>query len=296
MKNDDIFDDEIQILGLDYKKPSPTDETAKKRKKTIFAIILCIIALAVIATLMAVTMSVIKRNDAKKERFESIQLDVAPPAAVPEEPVIQGYIEVREDTVNDVALRIYIPHNVFPELSLTMPDEADETVVFVTQAADVGKNNYGIIGDFVLAGEQLAHGVRKEGYCAIIDKTITVGVSAETSLLEQAINAKGYFFRQYPLVKNSEPIENNPKNKSIRRALAIRENEIIIVESRERESFHDFAVALADAGVSEGIYLVGSDAVYGWWRDEKGKQTIFGEKRGEGYLGSNYLIWRKIKE
>jgi hypothetical protein len=25
--------------------------------------------------------------------------------------------------------------------------------VFVTQAADVGSNNYGIVGDFVLAGE-----------------------------------------------------------------------------------------------------------------------------------------------
>ena len=110
---------------------------------------------------------------------------------------------------------------------IDVSDETDSTVVFVAQAADIGSNNYGIVGDFVLKGEVLAKGVRKEGFCSIINQTITLGMNAETPLLQAAIREKGYFFRQYPLVSNSEAIDNKPKGKSIRRALAIRNSEII---------------------------------------------------------------------
>ena len=59
----------------------------------------------------------------------------------------------------------------------------------------------------------------------------------------------GYFFRQYPLVKDGQVIDNEPKGKSIRRAICDRQGEIFMVETGSIESFHDFAQALADLGV-----------------------------------------------
>jgi hypothetical protein len=187
-----------------------------------------------------------------------------------------------------------VPHNAIPELALELPDEADSTVIFVTQAADIGENNYNIVGDFVLAGKQLARGTSKKGFCAIINNVITVGVDTETPLLQDAISKTGYFFRQYPLVKDGIPIDNKPKGKSFRKALAIREGGVLMIASRDRESFHDFAQALSDIGVNDAIYLVGSDS-YGWYVDEQGRQKMFGVKHEPRWEGVNYLVWRREK-
>jgi len=284
MKEKEISDDEIQILGLEYKKKGETGSSTKKRRWIVGL-------LATIAIVVAGIAFVIFQHLNSKQPIETnpvtIQIDIPM-----EEVVTAGYIEVSEETVNDVPLRIYTPKNAIPELSLSLPDEDDLTVVFVTLAADIGTNNYGIVGDFVLKGERLAVGVRKEGFCSIINQTLTIGVNTETPLLQEAIREKGYFFRQYPLVNNSQVIENKPKGKSIRRALAIRRGEVIMLESRERESFHDFAQALADLGVTEAIYLIGGESVYGWYRDENSQQTFFGTKIENPVEGINYLVWR----
>jgi hypothetical protein len=151
---------------------------------------------------------------------------------------------------------------------------------------------FNIIGDFVLAGKLLARGTSKKGFCAIINHEITIGTATETPLLQEAINKGGYFFRQYPLVKNGMPIDNKPKGKSIRKALAIREGQVLMIVSRDRESFHDFAQALADSGISEAIYLVGSNS-YGWYIDEQGKQITFGVMPDAHWENVNYLVFRK---
>ncbi|MDR2146464.1 MAG: hypothetical protein LBE91_08410 [Tannerella sp.] len=237
--------------------------------------------------------SVSLNMDIKPEASEDIKTDTVPEyKTTPEFKAAPGYINVRRDTVNDVPLTVYIPYNAVPELTLTMPGESDSTVVFIAQAADVGANNFGIVGDFVLSGERLVRGISKKGFCAIINRVLTIGVADETPLLQSAIDGKGYFFRQYPLVKNGEPIDNKPKGKAIRRALAIRDGQVMMIESGERESFHDFAQALADAGISDAIYLVGSVA-YGWYVDEQGKQTTFGVKSETQLSGVNYLVWRR---
>lgn len=49
-----------------------------------------------------------------------------------------------------------------------------------------------------------------------------------------------------------------------------------MVETGSIESFHDFAQALADLGVDQAVYLVGSSA-YGWAVDEVGTTFEFGE-------------------
>ena len=107
----------------------------------------------------------------------------------------------------------------------------------------------------------------------------------------------GYFFRQYPLVKDGQVIDNEPKGKSIRRAICDRQGEIFMVETGSIESFHDFAQALADLGVDQAVYLVGSSA-YGWAVDEAGTTHEFGEDNyytGRRRMPKNtsYIVWKR---
>jgi len=307
----EITDDEIQILGQQYVNRS-VDEAqcrsdggydgrggrgSRRGYRNRLVIIALIITAAILVGLLFYFFYLRYSTS-----METVELDIAAtsmqPMSFSDAPPLKSGIKIDEESINDVALRFYIPRNLIPELSLTLPDTADATAMFVTRAADIGKNNYGIVGDFVLGGERLARGVSKEGFCAVINQAVTIGVTTETSLLDEAIRQKGYFFRQYPLVKNGKPVFNRPPGKSIRRALAIREGEIMMVESVERESFYDFAQALADAGISEAIYLVGG-ANYGWYRsNERAKPVYFAPRKEADALpaGYNYLIWRKPDE
>lgn len=201
------------------------------------------------------------------------------------------FIEVSEESANDVSLLIYTPYNATMSLMIGMPDESDSTIVFAAMAADIRKDNMEIVGDFILSGKRLARGVAKKGYAAIIDNNITIAVGESTPLLQQAIDHNGSFFRQYPLVYNGELIENKPKNKSVRRALAVRNDQVIMVESKNRESFHDFSQALIDIGISNAIYLVGSDA-YGWYRNKEHIRHVFGIRLPEIPENISYIIWK----
>ena len=121
---------------------------------------------------------------------------------------------------------------------------------------------------------------------------------AENSpLFEKATEEGGYFFRQYPLVSNGKLVENEPKGKSIRRAICDRQGEIFMIETGTTESFHDFAQALVDLGVDQAIYLVGSTA-YGWAVDEIGKTHEFGEDnyytgRRKMPKNTSYIVWKR---
>jgi hypothetical protein len=176
-------------------------------------------------------------------------------------------------------------------------NRADTCVIYAAQAADIRADNGDIIGAFVLDGKPLAWGLSKKGYCASINGKVTIGVAENSPLFEQATEESGYFFRQYPLVKDGKIVENEPKGKSIRRAICDRIGEIFMVETGTKESFHDFAQALVDLGVDQAIYLVGSSA-YGWAIDETGATHEFGN---DAYYTRNirmpkntsYIVWRK---
>ena len=117
------------------------------------------------------------------------------------------------------------------------------------------------------------------------------------SLLEEATEKGGYFFRQYPLVSDGKLVENEPKGKSIRRAICDRQGEIFMVECLSRESYHDFAQALVDLHVTQAISLVGSTA-YGWAVDHKGQLHEFGIQQPNtsnhsGKYQFSHLVWRR---
>ncbi len=95
----------------------------------------------------------------------------------------------------------------------------------------------------------------------------------------------------YFVVKVILKFINKPKNKSVRRALAIRNGTIIMVQSRERESFHAFSQAMIDIGVTDAIYLVGGDA-YGWYYNAEHVRHVFGKKLADIPENISYIVWR----
>ena len=90
---------------------------------------------------------------------------------------------------------------------------------------------------------------------------------------------------------NCQRVENEPKNKSYRKALCERAGEIFIVKSETEESFHDFAQALVDLGCNNAIYLIGSTA-YGYYYDKESNLTEFFPRVGARYRFENFIIWR----
>lgn len=209
----------------------------------------------------------------------------------------QGFCELRDMTINDVPLRIYIPHNASMTLHVGKLDREDRSIIYAAEAAFIRADNLDILGAFVLRGEPLAWGLSLRGYCASIEDEVTVGVADNSPLFEEAVEKGGYFFRQYALVDNGELVENEPKNKSIRRAICARRGEIFMVESLTKESFHDFTQALVDLGVDNAVNLPGSVA-YGWAVDADGKVHEFGipnfyTGRHKMPKNTNYIVWRR---
>lgn len=293
----EIRDDQIRVIGEGgSKNPLP---------RNVCIIILSILGIAVIGAIILLISrqkveDVIELKRPEPALFEPV---ILPEPVKPQrigkkvDSLAVGFTEIRDTLINDIPIRIYIPHNAEMSLHIGKMDKADTSVVYAAQAADVRADNGGIVGAFVLNGEPKAWGLSKKGFCASINGKVTVGVADNTSLFEEATVSGGYFFRQYPLVKDGQVIDNEPKGKSIRRAICDRQGEIFMVETSTIESFHDFAQALADLGVNQAVYLVGSSA-YGWAVDEKGTIHEFGE---DGYYtdrcrmpkNTNYIVWKR---
>ena len=290
-RNKDIRDDEIRIIGA----PNAA-HTSKVWVKATIAIVCAILVGVLIfafwprrANETADPVVVFEpENEVIIEQEEPIKWlgDYSEPT--------KAYTEHIRDTINDIPLDIYIPHNAVPELMVGVPDIFDKSIVMATQAADIRADNGKIVGAFVVKGQPLSWGLSKKGYCGIIDGKLTVGVADNSPLFEEATEKGGDFFRQYPLVDNGVLVENEPKGKSIRKALCDRNGEILVVMSQTPESFHDFAQALVDMKIDNAIYTVGSTS-YGYFRDKFDHFEQIYEKRRGGYKYENFIVWKVIK-
>ena len=290
-RNKDIRDDEIRIIG-----GSEPLRTSNVWIKVLIAVLCAILA-------GAITLIFWPKRAAETVEPEVVFEPTNEILLTEEEPVrwlgdytdsTKAYTEHIRDTINDIPLDIYIPHNAVPELMVGVPDIFDKSIVMATQAADIRADNGKIVGAFVVKGQPLSWGLSKKGYCGIIDGKLTVGVADNSPLFEEATEKSGYFFRQYPLVDNGVLVENEPKGKSIRKALCNRNGEIMIVMSQTPESFHDFAQALVDMKVDNAIYTVGSTS-YGYFRDKFDHFEQIYEKRRGGYKYENFIVWRSSK-
>lgn len=196
-------------------------------------------------------------------------------------------------TINDIPLRVYLPLNSVPHLEVGygVTKKCQNSILFF-QAADVRADNGKIVGAFVLQGKPLSWGLSKRGFCAVVDGNVTIGVADNSPLFEKATEEEGDFFRQYPLVDNGRLVENELKNKSIRRALCEINAHIVVVETQSVESMHDFSQALVDLGVQNAIYLVGSSAM-GWSMDIHGNGTKMGLWDPRKIKNISFIVWEK---
>ena len=286
MHFDDISDDEIRIIGDSATSTCPPRKPFY-RKWWFWAAVATAIALLV--TVLVLFLRPSPDCDATVTEVPIEPVPVAP-TIVKTEPAT---VLVRDTSVNDVPLRLYTPVNAVPELCIGIPDTNDKSLILALQAADIRADNKEIVGAFVLKGELLARGVAKKGFCAILDGKVQLGVAESTPLFEEATDQDGYFFRQYPLVNQGKMVENKPKNKSLRYALCELDGRIVVVSSLDKESFHDFAQALADLGVQNAIALTGGQS-YGFCRDsENGFQSWGGVKMWKGFPNVNFIMWRE---
>lgn len=293
----DIHDDELRVIG---QKRTPHSSEDIRHKKLWWWIAAVLLICGIIAAVFLFS--------GKKEDMSESEAVVFEPMIEPDDNPVTGevlaplgdysdttltkaYTEHLRDTINDIPLDIYIPHNAVPELVLGVPDIHDKSIVLTTQAADIRADNGKIVGAFVLKGRPLSWGLSKKGYCGIIDGKLNVGVADNSPLFEEATEKEGYFFRQYPLVDNGVLVENEPKGKSIRKALCDRNGEIMVVMSQTPESFHDFAQALVDMKIDDAIYLVGSTS-FGYFRDKYDHLAIIYNKFRYGYQYENFIVWR----
>uniref|UniRef100_UPI00405641D7 phosphodiester glycosidase family protein n=1 Tax=Alistipes sp. TaxID=1872444 RepID=UPI00405641D7 len=293
----EIQDDQIRIIGEEVNPKT----SSRKMRFTILALAALLLVALIAWGLWT------KSEERKRELTTSEQTLFEPHCVESPAPLIplgrevdslsRGFTEIKDTVVNDIPLRIFIPHNAELSLHIGKMDRRDTSVIYTAQAADIRADNGKIVGAFVLKGEPRAWGLSKRGFCASIDGVVTVGVADNSPLFEEATEKEGYFFRQYPLVENGKLVENQPKNKSIRRAICDRQGEIFMVESGTAESFHDFSQALVDLGCDQAVYLVGSSA-YGWAVDESGERHEFGDEnfyRGRRRMPKNtsYIVWRR---
>lgn len=289
----EIRDDEIRVIG---EEPKPKPQGWKWLLLLLAGIVIGIVIWALIP----------QKQEPPKEDPEAGVFE--PSVEVVEQPTVKSplakaketghaFIEMIDTTINDIPLRLYMPHQVSMSLHLGAIDSNDPSIIFTAQAADIRADNGGIVGAFVLEGEPKAWGLSKRGYCAIIDDKVTVGVADNSPLFEEATEKGGYFFRQFPLVDNGNLVENEQKGKSVRRALCDRNGEIFTVETRSIESFHDFSQALVDLGVDNAIYLVGANA-YGWATDADGQRHEFGDpnpKTNKKWRNINYIVMKEAR-
>lgn len=274
----EIDDNQIRVIGQSGLSPS------KRRKRWI-------IAIAVAVLLFVALWLVLKQLPRKGCAIPDAQMVEAVDSVnvgVPDSGE-KGFTEVFDTSINDVPLTIYLPHNTMPHFEVGMLDTNDVSIVLAVMAADVRSDNGEIVGVSVCKGKVLSRGERKMGFCAIVNGSVSMGVSRETSLFENVVQSGGDFFRQYPLVCNDSVFVPKPKGKAIRQALCDYHGSLVVVRTRQRESYHDFANAIADLGVTTAISLVGGESQL-IYADSLGCRTILGNVLPSPNV--NYLVWK----
>lgn len=296
MKNNhqDINDDEIRVISSSNKGSVTQVRNSKFKSLVIVAASIVVAVLALLSVLYIVDnkhKNIAEELPSPAPTAEDIISEVDTVSIIMDNAPEAGFVTMTDTVVNRVPLTIFTPVDLMPSLSIGTDVLNDSTAKFVVQAADVRSDNGGIVGAYVKAGELLSKGQAKSGFCAIIGGKITVGVADATPFLEQALETNGYFFRQYPLVVANQLVENKPRGKSLRKALAELNGRIAVIFSDEKMTFHDFSQSLVDLGVSNAIYLVGGQS-YGFAINKKGEIMEFGYRQNELFPNTNYIVWR----
>ena len=287
----DRSDDEFRVLGTGSPVPDGRQDGSGRGRQVAW-VSLAIVALLGIGIYAFWPKSEHPLEDEVEGYFES-SLEAESVRALGTEASLSAYTERLDTLVDGHLLSLYIPHHATPRLVVGHPDDKDRQAVLAAQAADIRSDNWEILGEFVLAGKKLSNGISKKGFCAIIDGKLTLGVGETTPLLSEAIDRGGYFFRQFALVDGGSPVENNLKNKTLRKALCERGGQVFLAVSRDDVTVNDFAQLLADLDVNVALYLVGGKGAFGWAFDADGGREQFGnEDMRPEYHNESYILWQ----
>jgi len=271
----EIDDNEIRFIGS---APTP-------RRPWWWLVVVAVVAVALLFLLL-------RPRGNKSQQQE----DQSAPSLVEVSEVVGelGYTMTYDTIVNDIPLRILTPCNATPRLAVGREAMDNTNAVLIVQAADIRADNGMVVGQYVVEGEVLSRGQAKPGICSIVDGQMTLATASsdeiQSQLFAQAIEQRGYFFRQYVLVREGQMVDNKPKGKALRRALCQKDGVVVVVLSKERESLHDFAQALVDIGVEQAISLVGGDAL-GKATDRDGQPVIWGDPLYDESEMENFIVW-----
>lgn len=252
-----------------------------------------IISLAIVIVLVILGLIIGHKSMSKPDIKPAEQETVAAPTIEGLAIVSQqnSSVLVIDTIINHKGLTIFEPRNATASLALGDAMLADSTIILANQAADIRGDNGEIVGTFVLNGELKSRGESKAGFCAIINGQPTIGVADATPLLEQALTEGGDFFRQYPLVVGGQTIENKPKGRAIRKALAEIGTRVCIIVSHEKLTLGEFSDLLTEAGVRNAIYLCGGES-FGFYTDEEGLRKRIDNEDSAISDNVSFIIWR----
>ena len=294
---DNVREDEIIFIG----KQGSSSESKKKtgRRGGIITLAVAVVVVAVVAVIAAGGRGGGASDESDETGLfeESVEAPVDSASFKSEDDSAAApYTERIDTTAGNVSLTLLIPHHAAPDLSVGAPEYDRNEYVLAAQAADIRADNRQILGSFVLGGEILAQGTSKQGFCAIIDGKITIGVSENTTLFDKAVETGGFFFRQYPLVDNGVPVRNDKlKKQTVRKALCSKGGEVFVAITGSELTMNDFSTLLADFGVDNAIYLVGSSSSYGWYIPEDGDLVELGlDLHRPSYRNESYIRWRNL--
>lgn len=287
-KPNEINDNEIRIIS------ACEPEMRNERRRSLRLWILIILGILIIGCFVFIfTQNTDEFDDDELIETTSSPAEPAPPTVTDENIAdVAGFTLALDTTVNNRGLLMLFPENARPRLLVGTELLNDSNIILATQAADIRGDNGRIAGTFVLNGELISKGEAKAGYCSIINGELSIGIADATPMLEQTLTEGGYFFRQYPLVVGGQIVENKPKGKAIRKALAEIGGKICVVMSKERLTFHNFSQLLIDAGARNAIYLVGSSS-YGFYVGDTGEKTMIGKVPPTPVENVSYIVWEK---
>lgn len=289
--SDEISEDDFHVLGQPEKK--------RFNKKKVIIALLTIIATLFCAALITLLFRTVPQQKSYEEIIKSIDN---------QNPNIKhSYTEKLDIIMGELSLTLYVPRNAIPAVTIGSPATTDltEEAVLAFRAANLhpdGSLTDCFVCDGVVLQPDTISPLEHKGFCAIIDNVITIGTAESTPLFEKAIETKGSFFRQHSLVADGKVTANMKeevyKNKTFRRALCQRGNQVFVVACND-VSMHKLAQALADIGVDNAIYLIGGHnqkTFNGWWRDVDDDIELF-RKTDEytTYELESYIVWKKDK-
>ncbi len=178
------------------------------------------------------------------------------------------------------------------------PDSLDENIGFSVVAAFTSRAPEHIVGTNVCNGVLSNDSTEKEtGYCLITNKRIEIKPLSmgREEAIAKAVNYGWDYFQQKLLIYEGKPIATSVfRNRTTaRRALALKNNKAIVVETDDRIHIDTFTNCLIEMGCDYAIYLDMGSWSEGWYKTTQGEIKRIGTNWRSSHLQTNWLIIRK---